>query len=126
MAVIQDPQDPTIQMKVDPTYNAARMSLMPRDWSENAPHIGCHAKASYRTGLVTGVAAAGAIFSMRWANAQFNLLLQRLSITANLQTQFTTPQEMSVDVTRVINFSVADSGGTPITPLLKAPIKDTN
>jgi len=125
MSTINSPVDSLWVTEVDNTYKALRASLMPRDW-QLPLHIGNQSKLSCRTGLVTGVAAAGGILSMRWTNAQFNFLLQKLTVTAYLSTVFGAAQELSVDFVRLINYGTADTGGTPVTPLSKGSIKDTS
>lgn len=124
MSVIESPTDPLVQMQVDPTFQAARGSLLPREYNQPL-HPGGHHKGSFRTGNTTIIAAGGAIFSMRWTNAQYNFLLQKLDVTAFIGTVFGAAQELSVDLVRVINFSAADTGGTALDPLLKQTIKDT-
>jgi len=126
MATVDSPDTPGVSAQVDPTYLALRTSLMPRDWNLAEPHIGNHQKGSWRTGNCTVIASGGAIFSLLWSNPQFNFLLQRLSVSAAIQTAFGAAQELAVDLVRVINFSAADTGGTLLTPFLKSLIKDTN
>lgn len=124
MSVIESPTNPLIQAQVDSTYDALRVSLSAREWQVPL-HVGGHYKGSWRTGNTTVIAGGGAIFSMRWANAQFNMLLQRLKVTAAIGTVFTTAQELALDAVRVINFSTQDTGGTALDPLLKSAGKDT-
>lgn len=125
MSVIESPDNPLTQMEVDHTFSAARVSLWPHDF-QRSPHFGGHYAMSIRTGLVTAVAAAGAIFSLRWTNAQFAMILHRLSVSANIATAFGAAQELSLDMVRLINYSAADTGGTLIDPLLKTACKDTH
>lgn len=122
---IDKPNNPNVQMEVDETFKAGRVSLWPHDFNDN-PHFGGHYAMSIRTGLVTGVAAGGSIFSLRWTNPQFAMVLHRLSVTASIATVFGAAQELSVDLVRLINYSAADTGGTLIDPLLKTPVKDTH
>lgn len=125
MSVIESPTNSLVQAQVDDTFKTLRVSLFPRDF-QKSPHFGGHHKMSIRTGLVTGVAAAGAIFSIRWTNAQFAFLLHKLTVSANISTVFAAAQELSVDMVRLINYSAADTGGTAIDPLNKVTIKDTH
>lgn len=124
MSVIESPTNPLVQMEVDPTYQAERSALFPREWAKD-DNVGGHYKASFRTGLTTVIAAGGGILSMRWDSKVLNFILQRLKVTATITTAFGAAQENSIDIVRLINYSVADTGGTTLNPLLKAPIKDT-
>jgi hypothetical protein len=115
--VIESKTDPKVQLEVDPTYFAQRSSLRPLEYRSHAaagPRVGGHYRPFFSTGLVTGVAAAGALLSLRWANSERNLILLKAIVQATLTTAFGTAQETSVDLVRVNDFTAPDTGGTAI------------
>lgn len=122
---IDKPNNPLVQMEVDETSKAGRVSLSPVEFRSGSI-IGSHNKGSWRTGLVTGVAANGGIFSMRWGNNQYKFLLQKLEVTAFISTVFAAAQELSLDLAHITSFSAGDTGGTQLDPLLKLHARDVN
>jgi hypothetical protein len=82
-----------------------------------------HYHISASSGLTTGIAAAGALFTARMAGtgtAQYvRALIQRLQIKIALVTPFTAAQEVQAAAYIAYNWSAADSGGTTLT--LTAP-----
>jgi hypothetical protein len=82
-----------------------------------------HYHISAASGLTTGIAAAGTLFSARMAGtgaAQYvRALIQRLHIQIALVTPFTAAQEVQAAAYIAYNWSAADSGGTALT--LTAP-----
>jgi len=119
MATIESPTSPAIILAVDPTYQALRASLYPREFNKtpSGPPLGGHYRMAAVTGLTTVIAAAGGIFSVRWTDTSLRFILQRLQISAVITTAFGTAQEISVDLAKLINYSVADSGGTSMLPI---------
>lgn len=115
MPVIESPSSERVQLEVDPTFAAARVSLRPLDFKSHAGAAGGHYRGAWSTGLTTGVAAGGALLSLRWTDQDRAFVLHRLRAAAVVDTPFTTAQEVSLELVRVRNFTVADSGGTPIT-----------
>src|SRR6266478_6064133 len=81
---------PGSELLIDPTWGAARVKLTPTEIN-GAGFQGGHYRLAASTGALTGVAAAGAIFSMRWGIPQYKLL-KKLSIAATITTVFTTAQ----------------------------------
>lgn len=114
MPVIESPSNDRVQQEVDPTFAAARVSLRPLDIQSHAGAVGGHYRGAWSSGLTTGVAAGGALLSLRWSDVERQLVLQRVLAAAVIDTAFTTAQEVSLDLVRVRPFSVADTGGTPI------------
>jgi hypothetical protein len=106
------------QLEVDPSFKALRASLRPLEYRPAGQgHIGGIYRGAWSTGLVTGVAAAGPLVSVRWADADRVLVLLRAIVQATLTTAFGAAQETSVDLVRANNFKVANTGGTGVAPL---------
>lgn len=118
MAIIESPQDARVQLAVDPTFAAARVSQRPIEFrSPDATVIGGHFRIAVTSGLTTILNAGDAIASLRWTDAQRLFALLRLQVSATIGTAFTTAQESSVDLVKLANFTAADTGGTAMTPL---------
>ena len=115
MAVIESKDDAKVQAAVDPTYYALRAGLRPIEYGSHAaagPRVGGHYRCALSTGLVTGVAAGGALLSLRWTNNERQLVLLRALVGATIATAFGTAQESSVDLVKVNEFTGSDTGGT--------------
>ena len=119
MPVIESPTSPAIPWQIDSTYGAGRVSLLPREFNKtpSGPPLGGHYRMAAVTGLTTVIAAGGSIFSLRWSDSQLRLVLQRLQISAVITTAFTTAQEISVDLAKVVQFSAPETGGTALIPI---------
>lgn len=116
--VLESPVDPRVQQMVDRSFAAARASLRPLEFrSESGEVVGGHYKISFVSGLVTGVAAGGALASLRWEKADRLFVLLRLRAFATIGVAFTTAQETSLDLVKLSNFVLADTGGTSLLPL---------
>jgi hypothetical protein len=112
---IESPLNPFAKQEVDQSHQAARVSLRSYDWKGVAgTHQGGHYRMMVSTGLCTGIAAGGALFSARWTNADRTLVLNRIRAWATVSTVFGTAQEVSVDLARVVNYTAADTAGTAI------------
>jgi hypothetical protein len=106
MAIIQSGSAAATPMLVDPAFGAARVAERPMDslaWhSVGAP-----------TGLITGIAAGGPIFSLRNISANL-ILVRRVGIGFLTTTAFTTAQAMSFGLQFARNFTASDTAGTAI------------
>ena len=92
--------------EVDATFRAARVSLRP------AELIGYYS-VSGASGALTGVAAAGPVFSFR--NTGSNLLLvRRITMGFVVTTAFTTAQGLDYQLFRANSFTASDTGGTAL------------
>jgi hypothetical protein len=113
---LQSPTNAKAIQEVDQTFQAARVVLRPHDFrGPGNAHVGGHYRRIFSTGaLTTPVAAGGALFSCRWTNPDRALMLHRIRAWATIGTVFTTAQELSVDLARVINFTAGDTGGTSL------------
>jgi hypothetical protein len=121
MSVIESPNDPRILLEVDPSFGAARFSVRPIEYrTKDGSLVGGHYRTSFSTGLTTGIAAAGALASMRWTSDNLLFVLGRLRAFAVISTAFTTGQETSVDLVKMNGFTAADSGGTDLLPAIAA------
>jgi hypothetical protein len=83
--------------------------------------VGGHYAAAQVSGALTGVAAAGSVFSARWApptGAAAFMVLERLQVGFVLTTPFTAGQVVDFDVVRCSGFTAADTGGTALTPFI--------
>lgn len=118
MAIIESPQDARVQLAIDPTFAAARVSQRPLEFrSPDGTVIGGHFRIAVTSGLTTILNAGDAIASLRWTDAQRLFALLRLQVSATIGAAFTTAQESSVDLVKLANFTGSDTGGTAITPL---------
>lgn len=115
MALIESPTKAGLGVEVDPTFAALRASLRPLDFKSHAGAVGGHYSGAWSSGLATGVGAGGALMSARWSSVDRVLVPLRIRASVVVDTPFAAPQEVAVDLMRVGNFSVADSGGTLIT-----------
>ncbi len=116
MPVIESPTNPTTQAQVDPTFQALRVSPRPWEWRTiTQDNGGGHFRGRFVTGLTTGIAADGAIFSVRWTDPNFVFVLNRFIVSACITTAFGTGQENSVNLFKLTSFTAADSGGTTLT-----------
>ena len=105
MAVIEGGGTAALQ-EVDTTFKAARATLRPFEclsWNS----VGA------ATGLLTTVAAAGAIFSLRNIGAN-PLIIRRLGIGFVTTTAFTAAQRLEFSLAIARSFSASDTGGTAI------------
>lgn len=92
--------------EVDTTFRAMRVTLRPTEL------IGYYTFGGV-SGALTGVAANGAVFSLR--NTGSNLLLvRRISMGFITTTAFTTAQGLSYGLIRANSFTASDSGGTSL------------
>lgn len=95
-----------IVQDVDTTFKAARISIRPAEvinWNS----IGG------TSGLLTGVAAAGAVFSFR--NTGTNLMMiRRITVGFVTTTAFTAAQGLQYGLVKASGFTVSDSGGTAL------------
>lgn len=100
-------QDGTSVQAVDATFKASRSTLRP------AEVIGWYSFGA-TSGALTGVAAAGPVFSLR--NTGTNLLkVRRLQVGFVTTTAFTTcTQGLAYNLLFATGFTVSDSGGTAL------------
>lgn len=92
--------------EVDTTFRANRVSLRP------AELIGYYS-VSGASGALTGVAAAGPVFSFR--NTGSNLILvRRITMGFVVTTAFTAAQGLDYQLFRANSFTASDSGGTAL------------
>lgn len=95
----------TVQ-EVDSTFRAARVTLRPTEL------IGYYS-ISGASGALTGVAAAGPVYSFR--NTGSNLLLvRRVTIGFVTTTAFTAAQGLDYQLVRATSFTASDTGGTAL------------
>lgn len=113
MAVIQSGTTTDI-VTVDPTMDAFRASIKPDEMS------GAYS-LSAATGAMTVIAAAGPIFSFRYAAGLGQLcVVKRVSITATVTTGFTAGQQIGYGLFMARNFLASDTGGTALAPFTGA------
>lgn len=94
------------QAEVEATHKALRSSIRP-DEALNWTSVGA------ASGLVTAVAAGGALFSLR--NISSNLLvIRRVSVGFIVTTAFTTAQALAYQLVVARAFTASDTGGTAI------------
>lgn len=91
---------------VDPQFNATRTSMRP---------VQCLGRNSVAapTGIITVIAAGGAIFSFRNISANL-IMVRRVGIGFVCTTAFTTAQRMEFRLTVARAFTASDTGGTAL------------
>jgi hypothetical protein len=106
MAIQQLGADGTSVLAVDATFKAARATLRP------AEVIGWYSFGA-TSGLLTAVAAAGPVFSLR--NTGSNLLMiRRVQVGFGVTTAFTAAQLLAYNLLFARSFTASDSGGTAL------------
>lgn len=112
-------QNSDVSMQVDPTFQAARVSLRPLDYGVLAPGaIGGHYAIGTMTGLITaGIASLAQVFQVRWADATRLFILKKLLLQFSTATGFAAttvgaPVEFIVGHGSTAN----GSGGTALAP----------
>lgn len=98
--------DGTTIQAADPQFNAARTSVRPIQC------LGWNSVAA-PTGLITTIAAGGAIFSFRNLSANL-VMIRRIGLGFVCTTAFTTAQRMEFQLTVARAFTVSDTGGTSL------------
>lgn len=93
-------------VEADATFRAMRSTLRPAECI-NWNSMGA------TSGAMTGVAAAGPVFSFRNTGANL-IIVRRLSVGFVTTTAFTTAQALSFAVYRATGFSASDTGGTAL------------
>lgn len=107
MAIIQSGASSTTLLTVDPTFVAARMS-------DHPPEILGAYSMGLTSGALTGVAAAGTVFSFRWAPATTTQLcmVRRVEIGFSTVTAFGTAQPLQYSMQIARQWTASDTGGT--------------
>ena len=106
MAKIEAGSSSAILTEVDTTFKALRASIRPMEM------LGWYSVAGV-SGALTGVAAAGPVFSLR--NLASNLLVvRRVGVTFGTTTAFTTAQALGYNLLFARSFTASDSGGTAL------------
>lgn len=113
MGLIESRTNPDVSAEVDRSYSALRASLRPIEFATQE-HMGGHYRGAWSTGLVTVVAAGGALFSARLTDPQRQVVLNTIKASAVVSTAFGTAQEVSLNLVRATNFVAPDTGGTAI------------
>lgn len=108
---------PNTPISVDPSFQAARVSIRPTEFQAGPGGIGGHFRASL---VFSNTAAQGAVplVSFRWAPANsFLAVLKRIEAMALITTVFTTAQAIDLKATKVTGYTVDATGGTENAPL---------
>jgi hypothetical protein len=105
---------PLTPMIVEPTFGSGRVALKPDEFNGNGFNGGFYRWAGV-TGALTGVAAAGAIFSFRSPPSGLSTL-KRVQVGYAITTPFTTGQLIDLDIIRCTGFTASDTGGSPFAP----------
>jgi hypothetical protein len=95
-----------IDAEVDATFKALRVSLRPME-------VTAWLSIGQASALVTGVAAGGALFSLRQL-ASTLLVLRRIGVGFICTTAFTTAQRMEFGLVVARAFTASDTGGSAI------------
>jgi hypothetical protein len=111
MAIIQSAAS-TDLATVDPTMDALHSVLKPDEL------IGSY-QLSATSGAMTLVAAAGPVFSFRYAPGTGQVcVVKRVSVAWNTTTGFTAGQAMGFGMYFARSFIASDTGGTSLTPII--------
>lgn len=105
MAIIQD-QTSGAAMAVDAQFKAGRVSLRPAE-------VVAWQSIAVKTGLITGLAANSAIFSLRNLSANL-LIIRRVGIGHVCTTAFTAAQVIDYGLMIARAFTASDAAGTAI------------
>jgi len=107
---------PGSRLAVDPTFGAARVGIRPLDYglAGLGGKILGHYRASMMTGLTTGIAANGAILSLRWADTVRLFVPTRIQVGCAITTAFTAAQALDAEAIIARAFTASDTGGTAI------------
>lgn len=103
-----------IEMQVDQTFAAGRVSLRPLEYTNAMGTAGGHFGVAAATGSTTGLSAGGAIYSFRWTDSARIAVIQKVLVGAVVVTAFGTAQEVSADLVVVRGFTASDTSGTAI------------
>jgi hypothetical protein len=106
MAIIQTAAASSGSAVVDPTFQSIRVS-------ERPPEILGSYQIALISGLLTGVAAGGTVYSLRWSpSVSTNLcMIRRVEIGVATTTAFTAAQSLQYSMTIARAFTSNDSGG---------------
>ena len=111
MAVIQSATTTDI-LTVDPTFQAFRSSIKPDEL------IGSY-QLSATSGAMTLIAAAGTVFSFRYAPGTGQVcVIKRVTVAWNTTTGFTAGQAMGYGLYFARSFTASDSAGTALAPIV--------
>ena len=108
--------NPGVELGIDPTFLAARVSLRPYDYAQFGQVLG-HYRSAGTTAAITPSSNA-VLFNMRWADPSRFFVLQRFSAFVTLTTVNATPQRqdpLSMQVVR--NYTASETtNATSILP----------
>jgi hypothetical protein len=106
-----------IEMQIDPTWQAARVSIRPLEFNTGG-RLGGHYAMSASIALAAGQpnSASSPLFAMRWMDSNLNFVLLRFTISAAIKTAFGASQLIDFDLIRATSFATNPTGGTPIVP----------
>jgi len=121
--VVESPVDQRVQLLLDRSFGAARISQRPLDFvaPDAESNVGGHFSTKIATGQTTVLNAGDAIASLRWSPSNgYQYVLLGLRCYAQVATVFTTAQEVALDLVKVANFSAADAGAGSTTVTMGA------
>jgi hypothetical protein len=108
----------SVEQQVDPTHQAARVSIRPFDYGTAGGINGGHYSIGTMTGLIAaGIASGAQVFQVRWADSSKLFVLKKLLIQCSTATGFAAttlgaPLELIVGHGSTAN----GSGGTALAP----------
>ena len=106
-----------VPLQVDPTYNAARVSLRPIEFNIGGMLGGHYAITSISGTMAAGLVANSQIWQIRWAPPNpFVFILKSMSIQAATSTAFTTLFGADVELVIGHGSTANGSGGNPQVP----------
>ena len=117
-----------IRQQVDPSFQAARVSVRPLEYSSQGA-VGGHfcLAATFTTTSATVPIAGAPLFTMRWADSRFLYVLERVTVTCgNVTTVFSAATAVAVDIIAARNFTTNPTGGTSIVLANSAQKKRSN
>lgn len=108
------------EMQVDPTFQAARFSYKPLEYTDPGKMgVGGHYYVDGASGALTGVGANGPIFSFRWSEVSKLAVLKRVAMVYYITTAYGTAQMNDFELICATGFTASDTGGTALIPVPK-------
>lgn len=103
-----------ILQQVDPTHDAARLSIRPLEHVIAGMIGGHYAMVATYSNTAAKPAAGSDVFSMRWTDSRYYFVLLRLTAFSLVTTAYTAAGAQDLALYAARDFSVSPSGGTQV------------
>lgn len=105
-----------IEVQVDPSFQAMRISQRPLEFSFPGGQPGGHYKMAFTWSNTAALPAANSnLVALRWADPTKLMVIKRISITVGITTSFTNAQLLDYNLIKVTNYIGDPMGGNAIT-----------